>query len=82
MFAVRSQDLKPKYFDTGTFVAYPTRLMKESVGAASENHLVRHEVDSIWMVDIDSEDDWRKAEELFRWRAASLESTHPEASAR
>lgn len=81
MFAVRSQDLRPKYFDTGTFVAYPTRLIAESVGAGSESHFVGHEVDSTWVVDIDDEEDWRKAEELFRWKAASAGNTSREAGA-
>jgi pseudaminic acid cytidylyltransferase len=65
MFAVRSQDIEPKYFDTGTFIAFPTSVVRSSQGAGSDAHFVGHVIDRRKAVDIDDEEDWALAESMF-----------------
>ncbi|MCW9034179.1 MAG: acylneuraminate cytidylyltransferase family protein [Rhodospirillales bacterium] len=69
MFAVRSQDLKEKYFDTGTFVAYPASNVLQSDGAGSDAGFIGQVLPRSKAVDIDDEDGWKLAETLFRGRS-------------
>lgn len=66
MFAVRSQDLTTKYFDTGTFYVYPERRVCESTGAGDDHGYVGLILSRHKAVDIDNEEDWQLAELIFR----------------
>jgi N-acylneuraminate cytidylyltransferase len=66
MFAVRSQDLTTKYFDTGTFYVYPERRVRESTGAGDDHGYVGLVLSRHKAVDIDNEEDWQLAELMFR----------------
>ena len=66
MFAVRSQDLTTKYFDTGTFYVYPEQWVRESTGAGDYHSYVGLVLPRHKAVDIDTEEDWQLAELIFR----------------
>ena len=63
-FAIRSQDLETKFYDTGTFCGFPTRLL-ESKGAGDDTGFVGYVLARQKAIDIDTEEDWRFAEILF-----------------
>lgn len=65
MLAIRSQDLTPAYFDTGSFYAYPTGTVTKSEGAGDYSAYVGHLLPRHKAIDIDSEDDFSFAELLF-----------------
>lgn len=65
-FAVRSQDISEKYFDTGSYVVFPTKQVLNSAGAGSDTGYVGQVISKDKVVDIDSEQDWILAETLFR----------------
>jgi N-acylneuraminate cytidylyltransferase len=65
MLAIRSQDLTPAYFDTGSFYAYPTGTVTKSEGAGDYSAYVGHPLPRHKAIDIDSEDDLSFAELLF-----------------
>jgi len=70
VFAMRSQDLKPKFHDAGAFCGFPASRVLHSRGAGdfarfTAYFLPRHKVS-----DIDSEEDWELAETLYLGRAA------------
>lgn len=65
MFAVRSQDLQPAFFDTGTFVVYSPETVQQSSGAGTDTNFIGFELDRRRVVDIDDEADWELAQTLF-----------------
>lgn len=64
-FAVRSQDLSPRYFDAGLFSAFPTVRVLQSQGAGDDSVFLGHILPRHHSVDIDTEADWQFAELLF-----------------
>ncbi|HBT44430.1 MAG TPA: pseudaminic acid cytidylyltransferase [Rhodospirillaceae bacterium] len=66
MFAVRSQDLPQRYYDTGTFAVFPEAFVGTSEGAGSLNGFAGLELPRYKAVDIDNEEDWQLAERIFR----------------
>jgi CMP-N-acetylneuraminic acid synthetase len=66
MFAARSQDLKTRYYDSGSFYIFPARNVLESIGAGDDTAFIGHVLPHHKAVDIDSEFDWQMAEFLFR----------------
>ena len=66
MFAVRSQDLKPKYFDVGSFAVFPPRLVLESKDSGSDAEFISQVLPKYKAIDIDTKDDWLLAEALYR----------------
>ncbi len=68
MFAIRSQDIAPKYFDTGTFAAFPAAMVRASSGAGSDAAFVGFALEKDKAVDIDDEADWRLAGSMFTHR--------------
>jgi N-acylneuraminate cytidylyltransferase len=66
MFAVRSQDLKTRYFDSGTFYVFPERRVLESAGAGNDSGYIGYELPRHRGIDIDTEDDWSLAERMYR----------------
>lgn len=65
MFAVRSQDLEKKYFDAGSFAAFPARRVYESQGAGSDIGFVGFVLPKDRAIDVDDESDWKMAEAMF-----------------
>lgn len=65
MFAVRSQDIEPKYFDTGTFAVLSRDTVAGSSGAGSDSGFLGHVIDKDKAIDIDDEEDWKLAEAMF-----------------
>ena len=66
MFAKRSQDLKRRYFDIGSFALFPTMIILKSVGAGSDLGFIGQELPKYKAIDIDTLDDWKLAEALYR----------------
>ena len=64
-FAVRSQDLTPKFYDAGAFCAFPAGRVLESRGAGEDTVFVGYILPRHKAIDIDTEDDWQLAEILF-----------------
>ncbi|HUR91664.1 MAG TPA: acylneuraminate cytidylyltransferase family protein [Gemmatimonadaceae bacterium] len=65
MFAVRSQDIEKKYFDTGTFAAFPNAMVRDSDGPGSDSAYVGYVLERKKAIDIDDESDWGLAESMF-----------------
>lgn len=65
MFAVRSQDLVPSYYDTGTIAIFPTSAVL-SDRPPDDRSFVSYVLPREKAVDIDDEADLRLAEALFR----------------
>jgi pseudaminic acid cytidylyltransferase len=65
MFAQRSQDIEKKYFDTGTFVAFPNAMIRDSEGPGSDSAYVGYVLKRNQAIDIDDESDWELAESMF-----------------
>ena len=70
MFAVRSQDLEKRYFDAGSFAAFPAARVLESQGAGSDSGFTGYALPKGTAIDIDDEQDWQLAEAIYRVRAA------------
>lgn len=70
MFAVRSQDLEKRYFDAGSFAAFPAARVLESQGAGSDSGFIGYTLPKGTAIDIDDEQDWQLAEAIYRVRAA------------
>ena len=66
MFEVRSQDLKKRYFDAGSFAVFPSSRILSSAGAGSDEGFVGYVLPKNSAIDIDDEEDWKFAELLFR----------------
>jgi N-acylneuraminate cytidylyltransferase len=65
MLAVRSQDIQPGYFDTGSFCIYPASAVLKSEGAGDYSAYVGYLLPRQRAVDIDSEEDLRLAEVMY-----------------
>lgn len=65
MFAVRSQDLAKRYFDTGTFAVFPSDYVENSTGAGNLAGFLGYEIPRYKAIDIDDWDDWDMAERMF-----------------
>lgn len=70
MFALRSQDLEKKYFDAGSFAAFPAATVRASQGAGSDVGFVGYVLPKGRAIDIDDEADWALAEAIYRLRTA------------
>ncbi len=66
MFATRSQDLAPSYFDAGLFSIFPANFVLDSVGAGSDADFIGHILPRYKAIDIDTLDDWSLAEAIYR----------------
>jgi len=73
MFAVRSQDLEPSYFDAGLFSFFPAKLVLGSEGAGSDANFIGQILPRYKAIDIDTPDDWALAEAIFRGVRLSAE---------
>ena len=71
MFAFRSQDIKPSFYDTGTFAAFNSNIVLNSNGAHSDAEYVGYVLPKGSAIDIDNESDWINAEALFRAKQAN-----------
>jgi N-acylneuraminate cytidylyltransferase len=67
-FAISSQNLSPKYHDTGSFAGFPSNRVRESSGAGSDEGFIGYPLARTKGIDIDSEEDWALAEAVFRAR--------------
>lgn len=64
-FAIRSQDLHPCYYHTGSFIFFPVeRVLRE--GPVTQEGYVGYPLPKWKSVDIDDAEDWELAEALFR----------------
>lgn len=70
MFSVRSQDLEKRYFDAGSFAAFPAARVLESQGAGSDSGFIGYVLPKGTAIDIDDEQDWQLAEAIYRVRSA------------
>lgn len=70
MFAIRSQDLEKRYFDAGSFAAFPAARVLESQGAGSDSGFIGYVLPKGTAIDIDDEQDWQLAEAIYRVRSA------------
>ena len=68
MFAVRSQDMEKKYFDTGSFAAFQAATVQASQGSGPDSGFVSYVLPKGSVIDIDEEADWALAEEIYRLR--------------
>jgi len=66
MFAVRSQDIEKKYFDTGSFSIFPFQNVMDSDGAGSDKGFIGYIIEKGKAIDIDGEADWILAEAMFK----------------
>ncbi len=66
MFAKRSQDIRSKYFDAGSFAIFPSSIVRNSEGAGSDSGFIGYPLPKGTAIDIDDEEDWRLAEAVFR----------------
>jgi pseudaminic acid cytidylyltransferase len=66
MFAVRSQDIETKFFDTGTFAVLPSAMVLGSEGAGSDSGYLGYVLGKDKAIDIDDEEDWALAESMFQ----------------
>jgi N-acylneuraminate cytidylyltransferase len=70
MFAVRSQDLETRYYDTGSFCIFPAERVVQSEGAGNDSGFIGYSLPRKKAVDLDTEDDWQLAEIAYRLREA------------
>lgn len=68
MFAVRSQDIEPKYYDTGTFAILSSESVRGSKGAGSDSDFLGYVIEKDKAIDIDDEADWQLAESMYHQR--------------
>tara|TARA_B100000795_G_scaffold268192_1_gene254676 strand:- start:7148 stop:7855 length:708 start_codon:yes stop_codon:yes gene_type:complete len=66
MLAIRSQDLSPKYHDTGSFSIFSMNDILSSVGVGNNFNFVGYVLPKYKAIDIDTLDDWYFAEALYR----------------
>ncbi|MDX9713887.1 MAG: acylneuraminate cytidylyltransferase family protein [Dissulfurispiraceae bacterium] len=66
-FAIPSQDLGKKFFDTGSFAIYPSKFVRSSKGAGSDLGYIGYILPKYKAIDIDDEEDWKVAEALYRY---------------
>ena len=65
-FATRSQDLQTSYYDAAMFCFYSHPFLTQSKGAGSDLVFRGFPVDPARTVDIDTEDQWRLAEAMYK----------------
>ena len=65
-FSIRSQDLISKYYDTGAFAVFPQKIIEESDGPGTDDKYRGYILPKYKAIDIDTEDDWKYAEALYR----------------
>lgn len=70
MFAVRSQDIEKRYYDSGSFIIFPAERVLESQGPGSDNGFLSYILPKGAAIDIDDEQDWLLAEAIYRARFA------------
>lgn len=66
MFKIKSQDLKKRYFDTGSFIFLPIDYILNSKGAGDDNSFLAYELKKFKAIDIDEEEDWEFAEQIMK----------------
>jgi len=67
MLSKRSQDLKKKYFDTGSFAIFSRSCIINSEGASPNTKFIGFELPKETSIDIDEEEDWLNAELLYKY---------------
>jgi len=67
-FAIRSQDLAPKYHDAGLFYAFPVNMVIDSAGAGDDTRYQGYFIDRSKSIDIDDEESWLLAEAVYQGR--------------
>ena len=72
MFAVRSQELEKRYFDAGSFAAFPARQVLDSQGAGTDDGFVGYVLPKGTAIDIDDEQDWQLAEAIYTLRSTRV----------
>ena len=65
-FAVNSQDLASRYYDTGNFAVFPTELIEESNTSGIDEGFLGYILPRNKAIDIDTNEDWDFAESLFK----------------
>ena len=61
---VRSQDLPRSYYESGTFLIFPSKLILEKNNI--ENEYIGYPLSRYKAIDIDTEEDWDFAQALYR----------------
>lgn len=65
-FAIRSQDLGEKYYDTGSYIAFPASHVLNSYGSGTDTGYLGKVLSKEKAIDIDTDEDWRFAELIYR----------------
>ena len=65
-FAIRSQDLEKKYYDTGLFYAYRSEFILNSNESGSDKNILPYFLKKGETIDIDDMEDWIYAEKLYK----------------
>lgn len=65
-FAIRSQDLRKKYFDAGMFYIYSKESLLNMDYAGSDQNIMPYFMAKGTSIDIDEQEDWEYAEKLFK----------------
>tara|TARA_Y100001980_G_C14556646_1_gene349049 strand:- start:4121 stop:4888 length:768 start_codon:yes stop_codon:yes gene_type:complete len=65
MFATRSQDIKKKYYDTGTFAVFPSNYLLSHDESGLDTEFVGYVMKKGSAIDIDDEEDLAFAEKIF-----------------
>ena len=75
MFATPSNNIQPKYHDTGTFSIFSAEEILSSEGAGNDCGHIGYLLPRASGIDIDTLDDWQLAEAVYQYRnATSLHS--------
>ena len=64
-FAIRSQDLEKKYYDTGLFYAYRSEFILKSNESGYDENILPYFLKKGETIDIDDMEDWTYAEKLY-----------------
>lgn len=65
-FAIRSQDLKKRYYDVGMFYIYSDAWINKSAYSGSDENIIPYYIPKGKAIDIDDIEDWEYAEKLFK----------------
>jgi pseudaminic acid cytidylyltransferase len=74
-FAIRSQDLAEKYYDTGMFILFSAAQVVSSEGSGTNKAFVGYKIGRDKAIDIDDLEDWEFAEKLYRGKLAATSSS-------